>query len=74
MIFGMTELEERLRAEDATAVKDEALKQLATIHGQLDDARNSGLAPDDYARSDTLVSALAAARAILAPFPLYKEF
>lgn len=73
MIFGATELEERLRAQDGSAVKVDALKQLALLHDRLTAARADGLSPDDYARSETLFSALAAARAILAAFPQSKE-
>ncbi len=73
MIFGMTELEERLRAEDAATVKVEALRQLAGMRDRLEAARGDGLSPDDFARSERLVIALAAARAILAPFPETKE-
>lgn len=73
MIFGMTDLEERLRAQDATAAKVEALEQLAAMRDRLEAARGDGMSPDDFARSERIVTALAAARAILGPFPLPKE-
>lgn len=74
MIFAMTELEDRLRSADAPAAMAAAQARLADIRDRLDSARAAGLPPADYARSEAVMAALTAAKAVLSTFPATKEF
>lgn len=70
--FGMTELEERLRGPSGAAVRDDVLARLDALARHLVEESRAGLPPAAFRRNDSIGQAIAAARAVVAAFPVGK--
>ena len=63
--FGMTDFEERIRADDAGEVRAAVLSRLAQIDRDIGAMVRRGLSPEEFRRAQALLSAVAAARDFL---------
>ena len=67
--FGMTDLEEALRAPGGTQLGANLVARLDALLAQADAEAKAGLQPEQFARTVTARNALAAARDIVLKFP-----
>lgn len=63
--FGMTDLEEHLRADNGAEVGAAILSRLAQLDGDIGAMVRRGLAPDDFRRAKAIQGAIAAAQGFL---------
>lgn len=62
---GMTDLEERLRADDGGEVRAAVLSRLAQLDGDIGAMVGRGLTQDEFSRAQAIRGAVAAARGFL---------
>jgi hypothetical protein len=67
--FGMTELEEALRAPGGAAVARDLLRRFIMLDEQIKSQIASGLSPDMFAKATVIINSLAAARDVLLRIP-----
>ncbi len=67
--FGMTDLEEALNSPDGPAIRDALMARFDDLIAQASNEIAAGLAPDQFAGTQALATALAAARQVLAVHP-----
>src|SRR5262245_57928410 len=68
-VFGMTDLEERLRGVEGEQIAKELLARFHSIDAELSARIASGLSPEDFARATVTRNSLAAANNILIRIP-----
>ena len=64
-VFGMTDLEERLRADDRGELHGTILSRLAQLDREIGGIVGRGLAPDEFHRAQVMRGAVLAARNFL---------
>ena len=64
-IFGMTDLEDRLWAEDGQEVRRAVVARLDALLGRVSAEIDAGLTPSQYASADLIRIALATARDVM---------
>ena len=67
--FGMTDLEERLKAPGGEELQVSIVRRLEELGKETKERLDQGLQPDEYAIAETTYGALAAAHDIMVNFP-----
>jgi hypothetical protein len=72
--FAMTELDQRLRGVAGAAVSAAVLERFSRLIKQLEAAKGSGLPPEDFAATETVLKAVAAAVEVVVAFRKFHQF
>ncbi|WP_417277768.1 hypothetical protein [Celeribacter sp.] len=65
-MFGFSELEEKLMTDEAPAALRDCLSRLDTLGNETAQAIDAGLSPEDYAKAQSILTAITASKHILA--------
>lgn len=71
--LAMTELDDRLRGPEGTAASAAILGRFGKLINQLEEAKQSGLDPDSFARAEALLKAVAIASKTVVAFTKFHQ-
>lgn len=71
--LAMTELDDRLRGPEGTAISAAILGRFANLINELEEAKLSGLDPESFARAEALLKAVATASKTVIAFTKFHQ-